>query len=131
MGIDDRDYMKERYRQRQGLTAGKRLWGFGKAARQARAERARTDKAVPLGSASWIDAKSRGESSGLWFDAKNRGFDYQKGRKVRLVPHPMQKWILLLSAVSFFYPMYREQSEVAGSPTGRQPCLFHLRGASR
>jgi hypothetical protein len=36
-----------------------------------------------------------------WFDGTNRGFDYQKGRKVRFGPHPMQKWIILLSAASF------------------------------
>lgn len=108
MGIDDRDYMKERYRQRQGLSRGRRLWGFGKAARETRAERTPKEKAVPLGSAPWIEDKGRGGNSGLWFESKNRGLDYRKDRSVRFVPHPMQKWILLLSAISLVYPMYRE-----------------------
>jgi hypothetical protein len=66
VGLDDRDYMRERRR---------RVGRFGGAP---------------------------------WFDGTNRGFDYQKGRKVRFGPHPMQKWIILLSAASFLYPMYRE-----------------------
>lgn len=53
MGLDDRDYMRDRYRQRQG---GKRE--------------------VPLGSASWIDrAAQPAGSGGGWFEKKNRGQD--------------------------------------------------------
>lgn len=108
MGIDDRDYMKERYRQRQGLEPGRGFWGFGKAARQARAEKARQAKAVPLGSASWVDAKSRAEFTRPWFETKNHGFDYQRSRAVGLKRHMLQKWVLLLSAISILFPMYRE-----------------------
>jgi len=31
MGIDDRDYMRERYRDRQGKAAGKTIWNDRKA----------------------------------------------------------------------------------------------------
>lgn len=50
MGIDDRDYMRERYRQRQGLGAGRTQWNDKKARRE-RLREAHL-KAVPLGSAS-------------------------------------------------------------------------------
>lgn len=69
MGIGDRDYMRERYRQRQGIGAGTTWWNEGKARRELRDG---NDKAVPLGSASWV--------GGEWFDAVNRGQDYQKTR---------------------------------------------------
>ncbi|MFY9352066.1 MAG: hypothetical protein WBL20_22300 [Sphingobium sp.] len=111
MGIDDRDYMRERYRQRQGLSSGGKFWGLGKGARQARADKARQSESVPLGSASWIDGKSRVEFTAPWFETKNRGFDYQNSRSRRTVqfkPHPLQKWVLLLSAVSILFPAYRE-----------------------
>jgi len=51
MGINDRDYMRERYRKRRGL-----------------------------GGTLWNDRKSRVEQDGAWFAAKNQGFDYQKNR---------------------------------------------------
>ena len=51
MGINDRDYMRERYRKRRGL-----------------------------GGTLWNDRKSRVEQDGGWFAAKNQGFDYQKNR---------------------------------------------------
>lgn len=110
MGIDDRDYMRERYRQRQGLTSEKGFWGFGKAARQARAAKAKQAKSVPLGSASWVDEKSRVEFTDPWFATKNRGFDYQrsKTRYRGRSPHLLQKCVLLLSAVSILFPAYRE-----------------------
>lgn len=109
MGLDDRDYMRERYRQRQGLDASKVSWLFGKAARDARAAKARNAKSVPLGSASWIDGKSRVEFIEPWFSPKNRGHDYQKGRHrpgPHLKAHPLQGLILILSAVLTLIPMY-------------------------
>lgn len=109
MGLDDRDYMRERYRKRQGLDDGKVRWGFGKAARDARAAKVRDAKSVPLGSASWIDAKSRVEFTEPWFSTKNRGHDYQKGRyrpSPRFKAHPLQGWILGLSALLTLIPMY-------------------------
>ncbi|MDX3911614.1 MAG: hypothetical protein QHC67_17660 [Sphingobium sp.] len=51
MGLDDRDYMRARYRERRGL-----------------------------GATRWNDRKSRVEHDGAWFAAKNRGFEYQKNR---------------------------------------------------
>lgn len=51
MGLDDRDYMRARYRKRRGL-----------------------------GGTRWNDRKSRVEHDGAWFAAKNQGFDYQKNR---------------------------------------------------
>ena len=85
MGLDDRDYMRDRRR----------------------AER----EAARLGSASWIDRNGRVEHPGLWFDAKNIGHDYLDGRYrsgPRVVPHPWQKWLFLLMALSILIPMYGE-----------------------
>ncbi|WJM30031.1 hypothetical protein QUC32_26990 (plasmid) [Novosphingobium resinovorum] len=64
MGIDDRDYMRDRYRKRRAL--GGTRWNDKKG----RSER---DDDTPIGSASWI-----GKNDGLWFAEKNQGFDYQK-----------------------------------------------------
>ncbi len=55
MGIDDRGYMRERYRQRQGLPPERTTWNERKARRE-----------MPAGSP--------------WFEKKNRGHDYQRGR---------------------------------------------------
>lgn len=83
MGLNDRDYMRERRR----------------------AE----SKAARLGSASWIDAKGRLEHHDLWFDARNIGRDSRK-RRYRRPPrvslHPWQKWTFLLSAILILVPMY-------------------------
>ncbi|MBS89792.1 MAG: hypothetical protein CL858_04670 [Cupriavidus sp.] len=68
MGLDDRDYMRERYRQRQGLPAQGLRWNDRKT---------RCELDVPLGSASWVSGSAR---KGSWFEAKNRGHDYQRGR---------------------------------------------------
>jgi hypothetical protein len=65
MGIENRDYMRERRRRREG----------GR-----------------LGDTSWIDGKGRVE-----FRPASR-----------IVAHPWQKWIFLLSAASFLIPMYGE-----------------------
>ena len=75
MGIDDRDYMRERYRKRQGLDPGAVEWNDKKSRRELR--RSGYHKAVPLGSAGWISGLA-GKTS--WFE-KTRGLDYQKGRR--------------------------------------------------
>lgn len=108
MGIDDRDYMRERYRQRQGLGAGTTWWNDRKGRRELHGDR----KAVPLGSASWIGGGGSGTRvGGGWFDAANRGFDYQKNRhrpRRHSRTHPAQKWIFLLWAIPILIPAYRE-----------------------
>lgn len=84
MGLDDRDYMRERRRRESGAR---------------------------LGSASWIDDKARVQHDGLWFDASAVSHDYRNRRwrsAPRTVAHPWQTWILLLSAVSILIPMYGE-----------------------
>lgn len=112
MGIDDRDTMRERARQR--------IWNE----RKGRVE---------------LDTSTNG---GAWFDPKNRGFDYQKerwqqrergpstawagrGRKVRFTRHPLQGWIFLLAAIGpligFYHAAQRsgwigERSEAAEVP---------------
>lgn len=110
MGIDDRDHMSGRYRQRQGLGPGKTQWNGKKARREEL--RARHKKAVPLGSASWIAGDGSGSGhGGGWFDRANRGFDYQRNSyrpTPRLRAHPAGKWILLLSALTLMIPAYRE-----------------------
>ena len=102
MGLDDRDYMRDRRR----------------------AER----EAARLGSASWIDRNGRVEHHGLWFDGR-----YRSGPRV--VPHPWQKWLFLLMALSILIPMYGEikregwlpdfdtavRFPETGSVTGREP----------
>ncbi|RSU72082.1 hypothetical protein BRX37_19900 [Sphingomonas sp. S-NIH.Pt3_0716] len=82
MSLDDRDYMRERRRKEAGAR---------------------------LGSASWIDSKARCEHDGLWFEAKNRGHNYRTSRfskSPRFAPHPAQKWIFLLSALTILIPLY-------------------------
>lgn len=90
MGLDDRDYMRDRYRKRRGLSGQSTRWNDKKS----RVER---DDDVPLGSASWIGKKDPGREfelknpgykdrpkgtarGGPWFEQKNQGFDYQKSR---------------------------------------------------
>ena len=70
MGIDDRDYMRERYRDRQGKATRSTFWND----RKSRVEQPndKHGKAVPLGSASWV--------GGGWFDMVNRGQDYKSAR---------------------------------------------------
>jgi len=81
MGLDDRDYMRDRRR----------------------AERA----AARLGSASWIDRKGRVELESSWFGARSAGRNYRNGRP-SVVSHPWQKWLFLLMAISILIPMYGE-----------------------
>jgi len=92
MGLDDRDYMRDRYRKRQGLDPDGTTWNDKKARRKQ--SRAAHKKAVPLGSASWVGKTidmEPGSGGGAWFAAKNRGFDYQKGR-FRPAP-PLYGWL--------------------------------------
>ena len=81
MGIDDRDYMRERNRDRHRREASDTVWNDKKARREH--VHATHNKAVPLGSASWIGA---GGGQGGWFEPINRGHDYQRGR-YRRSPH--------------------------------------------
>ena len=69
MGIDDRGYMRERYRARQGQAGASTWWND----RKSRRELGSNEKAVPLGSASWIGGGGSGTGSGGgWFDAADR-----------------------------------------------------------
>lgn len=87
MGLDDRDYMRDRYRQRQG---------------------AKRD--VPLGSASWIgQAAQPAASGGAWFDRKNRGHTYQQGRSRGRRPSVLShaRWLIpILCLSTYLVPMY-------------------------
>ena len=110
MGIDDRYYMRERYRDRHGKLNGTTFWND----RKVRVEQPhdKNGKAVPLGSASWIGGGGNGSERGSgWFDTANRGFDNQKHRyrpKRRDRAHPAQKWLFLLCVMPIFIPAYRE-----------------------
>lgn len=80
MGLDDRDYMRDRYQERQG---------------------------TKFDQTRWRDTKARVEHDGTWFEPNNRGQDYQKARwrpEPVFRPHPAQKWIFLLSALSHPVP---------------------------
>lgn len=63
MGLDDRDYMRDRYRKRRGLSSENTRWNNKK-------DRVELDAEQQEGTA-------RG---GPWFAPKNQGFDYQKNR---------------------------------------------------
>lgn len=103
MGLDDRDYMRDRYRKRQGL-----------------------------GGTSWNDRRSRLEHGGAWFEDKNRGQDYQTGR-YRSGPqfraHPLQGWILGLSALLTLIPMYREMKRAGWLPDTSPAVAFPASGS--
>ncbi|MDQ2764857.1 MAG: hypothetical protein M3Y22_15685, partial [Pseudomonadota bacterium] len=96
MGVDDRDYMRERYRDRQKREAAGIVWNDKKARREQ--DHADRHKVVPLGSANWISG--RGGTKGSWFEARNRGHDYQKSRH-RTAPRILRKlgWLLLALSV--------------------------------
>ena len=87
MGIDDRDYMKERYWERQGKKAPSR-WSFNKAQR----DEARKADAVPRGGASWVgkdpsfDQYDRIAAAG--FSRKRSEPRGQHGRRVSRQPRP-------------------------------------------
>ena len=78
MGLEDRDYPRERRR------------------REAR-----------LGSTSWIDAKARVEHGGLLFDTTDQGFDYRFGkRRAAAASRPAgARWLLLLAAAVRLIPL--------------------------
>lgn len=123
MGLDDRDYMRDRYRQRQGLDPGKTQWND----RAARVEMAhqKHKKAIPVGGGS-------SGGNGAWFAPKNRNFDYRTGRyrpAVSLRQHPAQKWIFLLSAVSILFPAYREIKRAGWLPDWEQAVPFPSSGS--
>lgn len=122
MGLDDRDYMRDRYRQRQGAAPGKTQWNDKKARQEA----------VPLGSASWIGGGGNGSSSGgggAWFDSANRGFDYQKNRSTpRPRAHWAGKWILLLSSLTILIPAYREAKRSGWIPDRKAELPFPASG---
>lgn len=83
MGLDDRDYMRERYRERKGLHPGHVQWNDKKARREIDGvvyEKAVPKRAVPLGSASWVGKTAAPGSGSSWFAVKDRGHDYQRGR---------------------------------------------------
>ena len=87
MGLDDRDYMRDRYRQRQG---------------------AKRD--VPLGSASWIGQNVQpAASGGAWFEKKNRGHSYKQGRYRERRPSILRhaRWLIpTLCLSTYLVPMY-------------------------
>ena len=62
MGLDDRDYMRERYRERQGLSKNPSPWSFNKAERAAAAAKAKQVKAKPKKRTIWNDKKARREA---------------------------------------------------------------------
>lgn len=134
MGLDDRDYMRERYRQRQGLDPGGTVWNDKKARREQASSGYK--KAVPLGSASWIGKpikmKAGGSGGGAWFSSKNRGFDYHRGRyrpSPDVRPHPLQGWIFLLSAIGLAIPAYREAKRAGWLPDWRAEVPFPSSGS--
>lgn len=133
MRLDDRDYMREGYRKRQGLDPGGTAWNDKKARREQAS--ATHKKAVPLGSASWIGKTidmEPGSGGGAWFAAKNRGFDYQKGRfrppPPLFKPHPLQGLVLLLSAVGILIPAYREAKRAGWFPDRTPEIAFPAMG---
>lgn len=97
MGLDNRDYMRERYRKRRGLDGTR-----------------------------WNDRKSRVERDGLWFSAKNQGFDYQKnrGRPKRSAPSGRVGWALagLAVLVGIAIPSWRD-FKLAGWLPDTEPVL--------
>ena len=93
MGIDDRDYMRERYRKRQGLDPGGTTWNDRKG--RLKLFRFGFRKSVPLGSASWIS----GTSKPSWFEEINRGHDYQRGRWRPARAKPDRTIAVLLASV--------------------------------
>jgi len=129
MGIDDRDYMRERYRERQGKATGSTFWND----RKSRVEQPHdgNGKSVPLGSASWIGG-SGGGGGGGWFDAASRRFQHRhdRHRPKRLVRvHPAQKWIMLLWAVPILFPAYREAKRSGWFPDRAAEMRFPSSGS--
>jgi hypothetical protein len=118
MGIDDRDYMRERARQR--------VWNE----RKGRVE---------------LDSST---SSGAWFEPKNGGFDYQKdrwqqrergpstawagrGRRIPFGRHPLQGWIFALAAIGPLIGFYQaaQRSGWVGEWSGANEVPFPASGS--
>jgi hypothetical protein len=104
MGLDDRDYMRERRRRESGAR---------------------------LGSASWIDKKGRLEHHDLWFDAQDVGFTRKRRHRSTslVVPHPWQKWIFLLSAILILIPVYGEAQRKGWLPDFEKAVPFPETGS--
>lgn len=129
MGIDDRDYMQHRYRQRQGLSAGKTQWNDKRARQELLRENHK--KAVPIGSASWIESGGTGGNGGGWFD--NATLRFERGRirprsQDRSDGNPAQKWIILLSALTVLIPAYREAKRGGWLPDSQPEIAFPSSG---
>jgi hypothetical protein len=121
MGLDDRDYMRERYRQRQGLDPGKTQWN-DRAAR-VEMESGQHKKASPAGGSG---------GAGAAFAPRNRNPDYGARHHrppVVLRPHSAQKWIFLLSVVSILFPAYREIKRAGWLPDWEQAIPFPSSGS--
>ena len=102
MGLEDRDYMRERRR------------------REAR-----------LGSASWIDTKGRVEHGGLWFDTPIRGFDYRvRGRRTATAGRSGRlSWLLLLAAAAVLIPLGWEAKRSGWLPDAEPARAFPPSGS--
>lgn len=139
MGLDDRDYMRDRYRQRQSAGNGGVRWNDKKV----RVEhdppgykKAVPKPEVPLGSASWI-GKDRfaGGSGGGWFEAKNRGHDYQRGR-YRRRPVKSRQWVRslrlaipVLCLLTYAIPMFGDAKRGGWLPDFRSSIPFPESGS--
>lgn len=115
MGLADRDYMRERHRQRVGGT----IWN-------GKESRVELDDGVPLGSAGWI------ADTDEWFSGKGRGSGYRKmrwrpGRRSR--PGAAHKWIIALSALTILIPAYREAKRSGRFPDLRPAVAFPRSGS--
>lgn len=101
MGLEDREYMRER--------------------RRAEAR---------LGSASWVDQKGRVEIGGLWFGAGERGWDYQKGRYRSANGARTAQWIIwFLSALLVVVPMIGAAKRSGWLPDLRPGIPFPVSGS--
>ena len=101
MGIDDRDYMRERYRQRQAQSTGSTWWNERKGRRE------------------FPDAGAAAGNGGAWFDGANRGFDYQRGRyrpRQHVRGNTIQMWIYALSSLPTLIYGYREAKRAGWIP---------------
>lgn len=129
MGIDDRDYMRDRYRQRQGLSAGKTQWNDKRARQELLRENHK--KAVPLGSASWIESGGTGANGGGWFDNASHRFERGRTRprsQARSDGIQAHKWIFLLSALAVLIPAYREAKRAGWLPDFQPEMTFPTSG---
>lgn len=111
MGLDDRDYMRERYRKRRGLPPQDTRWNDN----GARVER--------------DDASSDGTTrGGPWFAPKNQGFDYQKNRwrpgRAKSRPAWLNYVPLGLSALLIAIPMFGDAKRHGWLPDFEREVTF-------